>query len=217
MARGTTFGQLHSNVDLHLIQQSVKVGPAVLRTSYIQVPGADGSLDLTDALGTVNYDDRELSWTFALYPGDNWAERRQKVNNALNGLSCKITLDDESGWYYSGRVEVTEQATDKLLRTIAVKAICRPWRYKFNPTTVTRSDLSTAYKQLQLPNERRPVIPKITVAQDTTLLWNGSTISATAGTHRFANICLAAGDNILKAKVASGTGSITVEYQEASL
>lgn len=217
MARGTKFGTLHSNTDLKLIQQSVKISPAALRTSYVQVPGADGSLDLTEALGAVNYDDREIIWTFALYPNDNWAERRQRVNNAINGLACKIIMDDEDGWYYTGRVEVTDQSTDRLLRTITVKATCSPWRYKLNPTTVTRSDLGTAYKQLSLPNERRPVIPTITIEQDTTLLWNGSTISTSAGTHRFLGIQLAAGDNILKAKVAGGTGSITVKYQEASL
>lgn len=217
MARGTTFGTLHSSADLHLIQQTVKIGPAVPRTSYVQVPGADGSIDLTEALGAVNYDDRELAWTFALYPGDDWAERRRKVNNAINGIACHITPDEEAGWYYDGRVLVEEHATDKQLRTITVKAICRPWRYKLTPTTVARSDLGTAYKQLSLPNERRPVIPTITVEQATTLLWGGSTITLSAGTYRRADICLAAGANILKAKVASGAGTISVEYQEASL
>lgn len=217
MAKGTNFGSLHSNADLRLIQQKVEVGPAVPRTSYVQVPGADGALDLTEALGNVNYDDREIVWTFALYPGDDWAERRRRVSNALNGIACRITPDDETGWYYDGRVSVDEYASDRLLRTITVKAVCRPWRYKLAPTVVTRADLGTAYKQLSLPNERRPVIPTITVAQDTTLLWGGSTIAVSAGTYRRADIRLQAGANILKAKVPSGTGSITVEYQEASL
>lgn len=217
MAKGTKFGTLHSNVDLHLIQQKITVGPAAPRTSYVQVPGADGSIDLTEALGTVSYDDRELVWTFALYPGDDWVERRRKVSNAINGIACRITPDGEDGWYYDGRVVVDEYATDKMLRTITVKAICRPWRYKMAPTTVSRSDLGTAYKQLSLPNERRPVIPTITVAQDTTLLWGSSTINISAGDHILPAIRLAAGSNTLKAKVASGTGSITVTYQEASL
>lgn len=82
---------------------------------------------------------------------------------------------------------------------------------------MTRADLGTAYKQLTLPNESRPVIPTITVAQDTVLLWDNNTINASAGDHIFPAIRLAAGSNSLKAKVASGTGSITVTYQEASL
>lgn len=218
MAKGTKFGTLHSNVDLHLIQQKIIVGPAVPRTSYVQVPGMDGSLDLTEALGAVNYADRELAWTFALYPGDDWAERRRKVSNAINGIACQITPDDETGWYYDGRVSVDACASDKLLRTITVKAVCRPWRYKIAPTIVTRTDLGAAYKQLSLPNERRPVIPSITVAQDTTLLWDGESIAVSAGENLIIPaIRLSAGNNILKAKVASGTGSITVTYQEASL
>ena len=79
------------------------------------------------------------------------------------------------------------------------------------------SDLSTEYKQLLLLNESRPVIPQITVEQDTTLLWKGSTINASAGSHIFPDIRLSAGENILEAKVSSGNGVITVTYQEASL
>lgn len=217
MAKGTKFGTLHSNADLHLIQQKITVGPAVPRTSYVQVPGADGSIDLTEALGTVNYDDRELAWTFALYPGDDWAERRRKVSNAINGIACRITPDGEGGWYYDGRVVVDEYANDKMLCTITVKAICRPWRYKSTITVISREDLDTAYKQLSLPNERRPVVPTITVAQDTTLLWGRNVVAISAGTHRRADICLQAGPNMLQAKVANGPGSIIVEYQEACL
>ena len=98
-----------------------------------------------------------------------------------------------------------------------VEIICDPWKYKNEKTTVSRSDLGTAYKQLSLPNESRPVIPTITVAQDTVLLWGDNTININAGDHILPDIRLSAGSNILKAKVASGTGSISVTYQEASM
>lgn len=104
-----------------------------------------------------------------------------------------------------------------MMQTIPVTVNCDPWKYKNAKTTVSRSDLGTAYKQLSLPNERRPVIPTITVAQDTTLLWGSSTINISAGDHILPDIRLEAGSNILKAKVASGTGSISVTYQEASM
>lgn len=100
---------------------------------------------------------------------------------------------------------------------IPVALHAEPWRYKLEPIVVTSSDLSTAYKQLTLANEARPVIPTITVAQDTTLLWGGDEIALNAGTHRRPEIRLAAGDNILSAKVAGGTGSIEIKYQEATL
>ena len=107
--------------------------------------------------------------------------------------------------------------SNKIKQTIPVTVDCDPWKYKIERTTVSRSDLGTAYKQLALPNESRPVIPTITVAQDTVLLWGGNTINVSAGDHILPAIRLAAGNNILKAKVASGTGSITVTYQEASM
>ena len=106
----------------------------------------------------------------------------------------------------------------KTKQTLPVTINCYPWKLKNEKTVVARDDLGTAYKQLTLSNERRAVIPLITIAQDTTLLWSGTTIAASAGENLiFPAIRLAAGTNILKAKVDSGTGSITVTYQEASL
>lgn len=218
MAKGTTFGTVHSNVNLHLIQQSVKISPALPKTNFIDIVGMDGAIDATNALGETNYSNREIEWKYALYPGEDWFAKQSEVSNALNGILCNIVLDEEKGWYYRGRVSVEDYDIDRLLRTITVKAVCFPWKMKVAETTVSRADLSTSYKQLQLPNERRPVVPTITVAQDTTLLWQGNTYTINAGTHRLPDIQLQAGDNILKAKVPDlDTGSITVEYQEASL
>ena len=100
---------------------------------------------------------------------------------------------------------------------LPVEIICDPLKYKSIETTVTSTDLSTEYMQLSLFNESRPVIPKITVEQETMLLWKGSTINASAGSHIFPDIRLSAGENTLEAKVSSGNGVITVTYQEASL
>ena len=86
MAKGTTFGTIHSNRDLMLIQQSIEISPAIPRINIVDVPGANGGLDLTEALGVgVLYKDREIKWTFALYPGANWAERFQAVSGSING------------------------------------------------------------------------------------------------------------------------------------
>ena len=128
----------------------------------------------------------------------------------------KVVFPPDAAHYRMGTLKIGAVSEYNSGR-IPVTMLADPWRYKLAPTTVARSDLGAAYKQLSLPNERRPVIPTITVEQATTLLWGGSTITLSAGTYRRADICLAAGPNILKAKVASGAGSISVEYQEASL
>lgn len=137
MARGTDFGGIHSHRDLNLIQQLVEVQPAEPKLNLVDIPGADGSRDLsTLPAGRVVYADRSITWTFALYPGEKWDAKHRQVSNALNGRECKITLDTDPDYYYWGRLSVKKYNHDRTLHQITVEAICRPWILKQNPTRV---------------------------------------------------------------------------------
>ena len=219
MAKGTTFGTLHSNTDLSLIQQSVEISPAEPRTSFVDVPGADGSKDLTEALGVgVKYKDRKIKWTFALYPGDNWELRKQTVSGYINGIACAIVIDDDPNYYYQGRVEVKDYKVDGLLKQITVEAVCRPYKLHLTDTVIARDDLTTSYKNLNITNDRMPVVPEITVSAETTLLWNGNTYTISAGTHTVPEIRFTYGVQTLKAKLTSGTtGTISLQFKEGAL
>ena len=217
MARGTDFGGVHSSHDLNLIQQLVDVQPAEPKLNLIDIPGADGSKDLSEQpTGRVVYGDRKLTWTFALFPGENWHDKHRQVSNALNGKRCRITLDGDPAYCYVGRLAVRKYNTDKLLRQIIIEAICAPYRLKQEVTTVT-ADLSTTQATISLPNDRKPVVPEITVSADTVLVWKNSTYTISAGTHKVLDIELQEGENTLAAKTLSGTGTIVLAYQEGAL
>lgn len=217
MARGTTFGSVHSHRDLHLIQQSADVQPAQPKLNLVDVPGANGSKDLsTQPAGRVVFEDRVITWTFALYPGENWSQKHRQVSNALNGLACDIVLDDDPDYYYQGRLSVKKYKVDGLLRQITIEAICRPYKLKRVETRVV-SALNTTYRTLALVNERKPVVPVITVTAETTLRWNGGTVVVNAGSHLVADLVLEPGANLLEAKTNSGSGEITVAYREGAL
>ena len=204
-----------------LLLASKSISLPEVRTNMIDVPGRDGLLDASEVLaGEVTYKNRtiELKLTGVdTVSGKAWPATISDFCNKVHGKRVKITFPEDTTHFYSGRCSVGQVELVKMMQAIPVTVDCDPWKYKNAKTTVSRSDLSTSYKQLSLPNERRPVIPAITVAQDTTLLWGSSTINISAGDHILPAIRLAAGSNTLKAKVASGTGSITVTYQEASL
>ena len=204
-----------------LLLASKSISLPEVRTNMIDVPGRDGLLDASEVLtGEVTYKNRTIILNLTgvdTVSGKKWPATISDFCNKVHGKRVKVTFPEDTAHYYSGRCSVGEVGLVKMLQTIPVTVNCDPWKYKNAKTTVSRSDLGTVYKQLSLPNERRPVIPTITVAQDTTLLWGSSTINISAGDHILPAIRLAAGSNTLKAKVASGTGSITVTYQEASL
>lgn len=137
MAKGTDFGGVHSFYDLNLIQQLVDEQPAEPKLNLIDIPGADGSVDMSELPGgRLVYKDRTLTWIYALYPGENWDAKHRQVSNALNGKRCRITLDSNPDYYYDGRVTVKKYNKDKLLRQITVEAICNPWMLKQQPTVV---------------------------------------------------------------------------------
>ena len=204
-----------------LLLASKSISLPEVRTNMIDVPGRDGLLDASEVLtGEVTYKNRTITLKLTgvdTVSGKKWPATISDFCNKVHGKRVKVTFPEDTTHYYSGRCSVGKVGLVKMMQTIPVTVDCDPWKYKNAKTTVSRSDLGTAYKQLSLPNESRPVIPTITVAQDTTLLWGSSTINISAGDHILPDIRLAAGNNILKAKVASGTGSITVTYQEASM
>lgn len=197
-----------------------ELAPPMWRESYIEVPGMDGLIDASAALtGEPRYDNRALEITLELSTGTR-ATREAAISAMIAGLDgreVRIIPPDLPDHNLVGRVHVSRQYNDLAHAQVIVTASCEPWQYKSLATVVTASGLSATYKQLTLANEARPVIPTITVAQDTTLLWGSNEIALGAGTHRRPEIRLAAGDNILSAKVASGTGSIEIKYQEATL
>lgn len=190
------------------------------RSNLIEVPGLDGVIDASTALtGDVCFAPRALEITLENSVGTR-TERGIKIAaliNDLAGKTMKIVLPDDQEHYVVGRINIALQYNDLAHAALSVSASCDPWRYRRTITKIARSDLGADYKQLRLPNERRPIIPTITVDRDTTLRWGNNDIAINAGTHRLPEIYLAAGAHTLEAKVASGSGSISVEYQEACL
>lgn len=137
MARGTDFGGVHSYYDLNLIQQKVEVDPAEPKLNLIEIPGADGYKDMTEQpAGRVTYKPRKITWTFGLYPGENWHAKHRQVSNVLNGRRCHISLDDDPSYYYDGRLIVKNHKVDGILKQIVVEATCQPYKLKQNVTRV---------------------------------------------------------------------------------
>lgn len=217
MAKGTDFGGVHSRDQLGLIQQKVVVGAAEPKTNFVNIPGTDGTKDFTEQpAGRVTYKDRKLSWTFALYPSDDWAEKLREVTNALSGRRCKITLDENPDYYFDGRVAVKSYPRDKSLRQITVEATCSPYQLK-QRETVRTVQVTTTVQTIRLANEFKVATPRFKVTAETVIGWNGGTLTLSPGEHMSLDVQLPAGVSNLTAKTVSGTGTLTITYQEGSL
>lgn len=216
---GVLFNNIHSYYDFDLILSAVDVPPAMVKLTYIDIPGADGSLDLTEALGEVKYNDRTIQLLFVMNPDGDlsewaWECKKTQVSNALNGLACRLTLEKDPDYYWVGRCEVNQYASSRRLRQIVVNARVRPYKYKHQETVETFS-LTKATQTFVLRNGRKSVCPVMTCTNDNVkVTFNDATYTLGAGTHQSLDIRLVEGENKVD---ISGTGTITFVYQEADL
>lgn len=109
--RGVTFGNKHSYWAWGLmLREAPKVTSPEPKTHYVDIPGADGELDLTEALtGKVQYKNRKITMVFVTMAGrEDWSAIYSDILMELQGKLIRITLDDDPLHYYTGRVTVGE-------------------------------------------------------------------------------------------------------------
>lgn len=131
--------------DWHLLAPSAPVVvPPQPKTNYVDVLGAHGSLDFSEALtGTPTYSDRQGSWEFlVLNPGDvpefpmtpengryDWATAYAKVMEAIQGVYFKkIILDDDPVHYYQGRLWVNDWRSGADWNQIVINYRLKPFK-----------------------------------------------------------------------------------------
>lgn len=214
--KGIVFGEIDSFLDLNLVLSSKSITPAKPKTNYVDLPGGDGSLDLTEAHGEIKYHDRDLTFIFTINPDDpmTFEEKAMQVSNALNGKYFdRITNMKDPEFYYSGRVSVDEYKQDKHIGTITISAKVKPYKMRHTDTVVS-IDLSEELQTVILKNGRKPVIPEIVCTDTTTLIFGEYELTLSAGTHNILEVYLTEGTNTVQ---VSGSGTITFTWKEGML
>lgn len=212
MMKGIYFDSIHSYENLNLVLSGISTPPAAVKTTYVDIPGGDGSVDLTEALGEVKYKDRECAFTFTVFPDEDFEEKKKYISNLLNGKRCKIKLDKDPNYYWDGRCFINEYASDKNLHQIVVGATVAPYKLKNEVTSVIVPAGESVAETLV--NGRKTVVPTITNSDDATIIFEGNTYTLKAGTHTILNIELKYGDNQV---TVTSTGQVKFTYQEGDL
>lgn len=100
------------------------------RANMVEVPGRNGLLDLTSALGIVTYGQRSV-WG-AVKMVDTTRRLTQRYSDILNkfhGQRCKMVLDDEPDYYYDGRCSVSREYIDNGAQAIRFDLDADPLKY----------------------------------------------------------------------------------------
>ena len=229
---GVKFGNYHSFRDFGLYPKSkMIVAPPKVREVYVEVAGADGSLDLTEALvGRPNFDSRESKFEFTVMNRERWDSVYTSLMNSIHGRDMHVVLDDDPYWYYDGRVQVDAFSTNKHTATIVVTGFFDPYKKSLVGNSLMwlwdtfnfETDVARDYAELvvdgtlttTIVGSKMPVTPVIEVSSNMTLLFNGTTYQLTAGRNRIAGMTLVDQEYQM---TFTGDGTVSVEFEIGSL
>lgn len=135
--RGVKFGSYHSYDEWKLmLRKAVEVTPPKPKTHYVEIPGMNGSLDLSTAMtGTMRYEDREIRMVFVTLSDRNeWPVTESDILEKIHGQEMQIVLDDDPDYYYTGRVSVGDAVQLNKSVEIEITAQVRPYKTSHDGT-----------------------------------------------------------------------------------
>ncbi|MCF2569546.1 hypothetical protein I6E09_10265 [Mediterraneibacter glycyrrhizinilyticus] len=130
--------QIHTLKDWNIyLQEKPDISLPEVKTNYIDISGADGQIDLTEALtGDITYKNRIGSLTFVLLGDRNlWTERKSIISDFLHGRKMKMICDDDPNYFYVGRLSVNKWKSEKANATIVIDYNLEPYKYDLVSTT----------------------------------------------------------------------------------
>lgn len=200
----------HSYVDFGLFMNNVKIPYPEVKSEYIDIEGADGTLDLTECYGQVFYKDRKFSLTFQCNVL-NYEFIVKRLANFLHGQKVKMTFYFDTGYYYIGRVTVKEYDKSKGMGQVKMDVTVNPYKYKQKISTTINDIKEKAI--IIYNNERMFAIPTFKTTASMNFIFEGNSYALNAGEAIVPNVIFKPGNNVI---TWTGTGIAEVSYQEGS-
>ena len=208
------FGTKWARADYGLIVAPYAIPMPEPQTNFVEIPGRDGALDLSEAFGTVRYADRIIPLT--LYARAPFDATVSAFAADVHGRRMNVIFDRDPTYYYDARI--TLEDVEKHAGYCELSLECRSKPYKLEHFETTITVLPSGSATVALMNTRMPVVPTITVSAAMTLTFEIAgviyTINLSAGSHVVPSLVLFEGDTELE---IAGTGSITFTYRKGTL
>lgn len=133
MYHSITIGDKNTWDDWHLIPTSrPAIAPPPVRTKFIDIPGGNGALDLTEALsGGPTYGNRTGSISFYVmheyWP--IWTKTYSEIMAYLHGRAYERTiLEDDPSWFYTGRWSVNQYQSGASYSQVTLNYTLSPFK-----------------------------------------------------------------------------------------
>lgn len=227
---GITIGEKHTYRDWGLMWATVSVPMPDARTKTVEVPGANGVLDLTEAInGAVCYANRSITLTFTVNCDmEAWHVLYARIASYCHGKRLKVTLDTDPSYYYEGRITVQSTKDNNVYGDLTITVDADPLKYEvvsaaeewlWDPFNFDVGVIRV-YKDLAVPcsvdviGTFAPVVPVITCSTALTLKLNGETYQLKQGANENPDIIVMPGENKME---FSGSGTFSIDFRGCSL
>ena len=208
------FGTKWAHADYGLIVAPYAIPMPEPQMNFVEIPGRDGALDLSEAFGTVRYTDRIIPLT--LYARAPFDTSISAFAADVHGRRINVIFDRDPTYYYDARMTIEDVERHAGYCELSLECRAKPYKLEHFETAITV--LPTGSATVTLTNTRMPVVPVITVSAGMTLtftlLGKDSTVNLSAGTHFIPSLVLMEGDTEIG---ITGTGRITFTYRKGAL
>lgn len=187
---------LYEAFGLVLTNESV-LGPPKLKRYEVDVPGGNGSIDLTDAVsGDALFEDREHSLVLRMeVVGPEEFERvKTEVSNMLHGRRLSYELATDPGYAYEGRFEVDEYYSQ--MHSGCIKLMVKALPYKSRGMRTYRVNAAGGVT-VSLDSGRCPVRPTVEVERRSLVSAEGRTWEVEPGAWQLDGLTFRQGANRL--------------------
>lgn len=228
--KGVLFGEKHSYDDWGLtLKKRPEISPPSPKTVYVDVPGSDGVIDLTDSLtGYTNYNNRTMKCTFNVTAARNrWSNIYSEIMGYLQGKKLKVILDEDPSHYYIGRFQVNNWESNKATSTIIIEGNVEPYKmerfsslepdewdsinFEIGVIRDYRNISVNGTKTVAIDGTTKPIVPSFTVTgSDLTVTFKGATYELPVGTTKLTGIIIREGVNDL---IFDGNGEVSIDYR----
>lgn len=195
------------------------IGEPDVETYYIDVPGADGFLDGSEAIaGRTIYKSREIDILFGgKKPREEWDGFISGIRNLIHGKIVRITLSNDPDYFWTGRAYITEFDRSREIGQFHLNIPqADPYKYELKEQrdTVTVSNS----KSYTIKAGGAAIVPTLNArnigSSGLKVTGNGETYTLTSGRNRFPDFVVFDSDTTL---TFSGSGTVEVVYRRGSL
>jgi hypothetical protein len=235
-------GTVHDLRDYGFLLADYTIPDPEAKRHEVKVPGRDGTLDFTEALGGVYFENRniELELNGNAISSEHFHRNCSALRNALDGRVCKLTFSDDPNYYWLGRVGVGAERLGRHHMAITVSLDAYPYKlvidgsydpWRWDPFSFV-DGVVTHPEDVVLSNETKTVTLPTDPARQKVTLWLNSGSSGSVrvrtskedpgayhllrlGRNRFPEVRMASDEEVVL--YITGTGSVGVDYRRGSL